>query len=442
MKRSSRIFIAGTASALSCLLLLAAFTPARALFGRDSGTSAVAAFAKSDVTGTTISFTSEDFTSRVSGKEKLSAVVIADLPASGSLRLAGRELLRGEAVELSQLGALSYTPAEGETEVHTSFCFIPVFSKSGAAAEAVSVSLNLSEKVNSAPVARELSLPTYAGVDLCGGFRAFDADGDACTFEILSAPERGAAEVVGDGFVYTPASGKTGTDTFTYAATDVYGNVSAPATVTVEVEKRASKDSFVYTDMSRSAAHYAALKLRDEGVLCGETLGADSFLYPGKAVSRAEFVALVSAVSELTLPTAAVGTGLADNESIPTWAQPYVAAAMVSGVVCGEPDGSGNRVFRAQDTITRAEAAAIIDRALALPDDGREMAFADASAVPAWAAQNVVNCTAAQVLPVFEDNTVRCAQAVTREDAVSMLYAMLEYRESTEPSGLFGLFSK
>lgn len=442
MKRYVKHSIAGTAVALSILMLLSAFTPVRALFGKSDELSAVSAFGKSDVTGTTISFTAEDFSSRVSGKEKLSAIVISNLPETGKLRLAGRELLRGEAVDAEQFSTLSYVPAEGETEVHTCFDFIPVFSKSGAAAEVVTVSLNLSEIANSAPVAHDLSLPTYAGVTLCGDFSATDADGDACTFEITAQPRRGTAETSGNCFAYTPTVGKTGEDSFQYTAIDAYGNVSAPATVTVDVQKRPDKETFVYTDMENSPAHYAALSLRDAGVLCGETIGGENFLYPEKTVTRAEFVALVAAVTELALPTASVGTGLSDDAAIPTWAQPYVAAAITSGVVCGEQDGSGNRIFRAKDSITRAEAAAIMNRALDLPDDGREMAFADTQNVPAWAAQYMVNTTAVQVLPVFSDNTVRCGAAVTREDAVQMLYQMLNYQEGTKPSGLFGIFGK
>ena len=441
MKRTSRTALAGSAVLMAVLLLSAAFTPARALFGRADGAAAVSAFAKSDSLGATISFTAEDFTARVTGREELSAIVVSELPASGVLRLAGRALLRGEAVEHAQLGALSYVPDGPGDEVHTSFSFVPVFSRSGAAAEVVAVSLNLSAVPNGAPVARDLTLPTYAGVPLCGALRAYDPEGDACTFELCAQPRRGSVTLTETGFVYTPAAGKTGSDSFEYTATDAFGNVSARATVTVEVEKRPGKDGFAYTDMAASAAHYAALRLRDAGVLCGETIGGEHFLYPDRPVTRAEFVALTAAVTELALPTAAVGTGLADNGDIPAWAQPYVAAAMTSGVVCGAPDGSGNRVFRAGDAITRAEASALIDRALALPDDGREMSFADNGGVPAWAAQNVVNCVAAQVLPVFSDNTVRCGDAVTRADAVEMLYAMMEYRAAERPAGLFGLFA-
>ena len=89
----------------------------------------------------------------------------------------------------------------------------------------------------------------------------------------------------------------------------------------------------------------------------------------------------------------------------------------------------GNRVFRAEDGITRAEAAAILNRCLTLADDGREPAFADEDTVPAWARQAVVNCSVRGLLPTFADGTVRAGDVVTREDAAVMLYEMLQYGE-------------
>ena len=70
---------------LAIILLLAAFSPVQA---RQDQPAAVAAFAKNDGQGQLICFTQEDFTSRVSGGEELSAIVLKNLPAGGILRLA------------------------------------------------------------------------------------------------------------------------------------------------------------------------------------------------------------------------------------------------------------------------------------------------------------------------------------------------------------------
>lgn len=422
-------------------MCMAAVTPAMALFGSGKAQPAVAAFAKSEGEGTLVTFAEEDFTARVSGGEKLDAIVVSALPEGGVLRLAGRTIDRGEAIATSALGTLCYVPDHEAGEVYTSFSFLPVFSKSGAAGQAVTVSINLSQQPNAAPIARDLEYETYAGVKLCAPLKYSDADGDHCSFQIASQPTKGTVEITGGSFAFTPTSGKTGSDSFTYTATDERGNVSKPATVAIEIAKRPAKETFQYSDMKDSPAHYAALRLRDEGILVGETIGECSFLYPEKTVSRAEFVALVAAVTELSMPTMAVGTGLSDNGDIPVWAQPYVAAAVHSGIVLGEDTDTGNRVFRAADGITRAEAASIIDRALSLTSDGRGLQFEDSGSVPQWAAQAIINTTYAEIVPVFGDNTIRASGQVTREDAAQMLHQMLCWQESqVKTGGFLGLF--
>ena len=179
--------------------------------------------------------------------------------------------------------------------------------------------------------------------------------------------------------------------------------------------------------MGQWTAHYQAVKLAEAGVLTGERIGSESFLKPELEVTRAEFVALVASVVELPLPTAAVSTGLADNEAIPTWAQPYVAAAVRSGVVYGQKGEDGNHIFRAGDTITRAEAASIIQRAARMTADGRTLTYADADAVPSWATQAVATVSAAEIMESYPDHTIRPTAAVTREDAVEMLYETMCY---------------
>lgn len=418
-------WMAAVCVGMACTMLLAAFTPVRALWEREAET-VVAAFAKSDGQGRLITFSAEDFTGRVSGKEELSAIVVSALPTGGILRLAGQEVRQGEAIETQRLGALCFVPEIG-VDVHTSFGFLPVFSRSGAGEEAVTVHLNISDTPNSAPVAVEQQHETYADLPVYGKLKAVDADGDPCTFAVVEPGKRGTVEITPSGFCYLP-QGKSGTDRFCVVAIDCYGNRSQPAEITIKVIKRHEKEVFTYTDLAQSPAHYAALQLREAGVFSGECFGNEAFFCPEKPVSRAEFLAMTAVVSDLAMPTVAVSTGLSDNQTIPAWAQSYVAAGILSGVVTGSDDGQGNRAFRATEAITRAEAAAIVDRSLSLADDGRTMTFTDSQWVPVWAAQSVINCAAIGLLPVYEDNTV-CADALlTREEAAVMLYGMMQYR--------------
>ncbi len=429
-----------SAAVLALSMSLAAFSPATAWFGNDEVPS-VSAFAKSEAPGTLITFTEADFVARVSGDDTLEAIVVSTLPQGGILRLGGREVVAGEVLALAQLATLSFVPDDNSADVHTSFSFLPVFSEGGAGENDVVVSLNVSATPNRAPIAKDMQFETYVDLQLYGELSATDLDGDTVTFSIVTEPEHGSVTIVDGGFCYAPETSRNGDDQFTYIATDVFGNPSAPATVSISVCKRPSGQVISYTDMQQSPAHYAALKLREAGVMQGEQFGAEAFLHPTATVSRAEFVAMVAAICELSLPSSSIGTGMADNDDIPTWAQPYIAAALHSGIVNGERTAQGNHIFRASDPITRAEAAGIIDRALMLTDDGRTTSFSDAAQVPAWASQSLANTTAIGLVPVFSDNTVRADAAVTREDAVTMLYEVLCFsQESEEQSGFFSFF--
>lgn len=414
-------YTATFSAALAVLMLLAAFSPVQA---RQQSETVVAAFSKSDGQGHLITFTREDFTGRITGNEELSAIVVSALPTGGVLRLAGQDVRAGEAIAVERLSALCFVPEIGR-DVYTSFDFVPVFSRSGAGEQAVTVNLNISDTPNAAPVAVEQSYETYADLPLHGTLKAVDADGDSCTFTIIEQGRRGSAEITPAGFCYVP-DGKSGKDCFYVVATDQLGNRSQPAAITVTVTKRHARETFRYTDLDAHPAHYAALQLREAGVFSGESFGTEAFFCPEQPVSRAEFLTMAAVVADLARPVAAVSTGLSDNESIPAWAQGYVAAGILSGVVHGSDDGQGNRAFRAQDSITRAEAAAIADRCLNLTDDGRSMTFADGHTVPEWAQQSVINCASLGLLPV-EDDAVCAGETLTRADAAVMLYGMLQY---------------
>ncbi len=428
MKPTQRILCLTCLGALGLCMALTAFcTPARAFFPRrHAGERTVQTFAKSAGTGDIVTFSPGDFESRAAGG-RLHSIVLSELPdpGCGILRLAGRGVAHGESIGLDSLGALSFVPlADGE--VHTGFSFLPVFSDAGLTGDSVRVSLNLSDTENSAPIARDLHFETYPDLPLYAAFSALDPEGDGCTCALLREPKHGTAALTGTGFCYTP-DGRTGTDSFTYQAIDAFGNPSPPASVSIDVLKRPAGSKITYTDMTQSSAHYPAIRLAEAGVLTGERIGSESFLKPGLPVTRAEFVALVSSVVELPLPTAAVGTGLADNEAIPVWAQPYVAAAVNSGVIYGQREADGNHIFRAGDSVTRAEAASILQRAARMTIDSRTLTFADADAVPDWAAQAVATVSAASMMEPFPDGTIRPADAVTREEAVKMLYAAMRY---------------
>jgi len=441
LKSIRKMSIACAAMAMAFCMILTAIPQVAALFGKKDEEATVSTFSKWNSPGETVVFSPDEFTSRVNGDSKLVGLIISELPEQGAgmLLLAGKEVFRGQEISLSRVSELSFIPG-GEGDVHTSIGYFPVFKSSGTGSDQVSVAINVSEKENMSPVAVNVQAETYTDLKVRGEFRAVDVDGDACTFQLVKAPSKGEVTVDETGFLYTP-SGKNGEDKFTYIALDSFGNPSKAATVTVAINKRPNKEALQYVDMENSASHYGAIKVAEAGIFVGESISGKSFLYPDTPVSRTEFVAMVAALTELPMPTASVSTGLADNNDIPVWAQSFVVSAVSSGVVYGEKNGEGNRVFRASDAITRAEAACILDRALKLTDEGSALTALDAAEVPDWALQPVINTTSTGILPVFSDSSVKVNEAVTRKDAVDMLYQSLKYlNQNGKSGGILGLF--
>ena len=270
------------------------------------------------------------------------------------------------------------------------------------------------------PIARDLEIHTYRDIPVQAQFLASDSEGEDLTFTVVEQPRKGVVTVEGMDFTYTPNKGKTGGDKFTYTATDSTGAVSAPATVTVTIEK--TKSGVTYADTEGNVAASAAQHLAELGVFTGTKIGNQYYFQPEQEVSRSEFLALVMEttgrdVTEVTM------TGFCDDESIPVWAKSYAAAGVADGIVQGKTTADGV-AFRGEESITFNEAATILNRLLDVGDADLEVWYADREAVPSWAAQAVGNMEAVSVLAVGSFGSQMMEQAVSRADAAQMLSAV------------------
>ena len=96
---------------------------------------------------------------------------------------------------------------------------------------------------NAVPVASDGSVSTTAGTAVNGTLSASDTDGDSLTFAMVVAPAHGTVTIVNaatGAFTYTPAGGFTGSDSFTFHATDSASQVSNTATESVTVSSGGS----------------------------------------------------------------------------------------------------------------------------------------------------------------------------------------------------------
>lgn len=418
-----------SAAVLCCAATAIAMVPAaRALFKKAPEAPAISTFSKIDTSGAVVTFSQEDFTARIAGDDQLEGIVINALPSAelGTLKVGGRELLCGEGITADSLNTLSFEPAAAETSTHATFSFIPVFSEYGAGDKSIDVNINLDDTPNSAPLAESLEFETYVDLDCNGELKATDPDGDTFTFALVEQPKKGSVELADSTFCYKPLEGKAYSEKFTYCAIDQNGNASNPATVKISVKKQPGKQTIRYADLAASPSHYAAIKLAEAGIFTGECIGDTYFLSPDEPVTRAQFISMVIAGADVPMPTAAIPSGLADDAATPQWAKAASAAALHAGIVNGSPDGSGSRILRADDAITRAEAAAILDRAAQLPPDQlTSTVFTDSGEIPAWATQAVINTANAGILNTSNTGAVRPNDPLTRAEAVRMVYRAL-----------------
>ena len=88
--------------------------------------------------------------------------------------------------------------------------------------------------VNRPPVAMEQSVTTTRNTPHAVTLDAWDMDGDALTYTVVSGPAHGSLSGIAPNLTYTPALGYTGPDSFSFTANDGQAT-SAPATVTITV---------------------------------------------------------------------------------------------------------------------------------------------------------------------------------------------------------------
>lgn len=421
-------------------ILMSLAVPATALLsGDDQDISSVAAFAKNGTLDSVISFSASDFMVETEGNVELDSILINTLPDvnSGVLMLGNAALIPGDQISMNAISGLKFYPLSAPSVASTCFSFTPVFS-SGLAGDAVSVSLYLLSAKNSAPIAENLELTTYKNVAVTGFFSATDPEGDLLTYRVKDKPARGAVTISEEGsgeFVYTPYENKTGKDSFTYVAVDSVGNISEPATVTVRIDRANTK--VTYADMEGSPAYKAALQLAESNVFVGECMGNSYFFNPDTPVTRSEFVAMAMNVAGMDALEGITRTGFADDAIIPTWAKPYVSSALKNGVVQGSVNETGQIVFNADSTITRAEATVLLNRLLNISDVSTDVWYADSAATPVWAYQSAVNLETVGIIRPDSAGALSLNTPLTRGDAAQMLANALDVLETRETSSWF-----
>ncbi len=272
-----------------------------------------------------------------------------------------------------------------------------------------------------APIAEDISITTYRGVPVKGEFRARSTAGEAMTFKVAEQPKKGTVTVDGACFIYTPADGKRGKDSFTYTAADECGNVSPEATVSIKIEKQDTDVS--YPDVSPEDDPCAAIMLAEYGIYTGRRIGDCYHFGADEPMTRGEFLAMCMELADAEPLTGITRTGFYDDGEMPAWVKPYVSAALMYGLITGYPDSSGSPVFSADSEISSFEAAVMLNNVLGITDVVSVSVFDEASYAPVWAVQAVANLSSCNIISGMS------GKPLTRGEAAEMLCAAIRLIE-------------
>ncbi len=193
----------------------------------------------------------------------------------------------------------------------------------------------------------------------------------------------------------------------------------------------------------------------------------DGTFQPDEEVTRAEFVTFMNRAFDIAETETPRSPGFKDVHK-EDWHHDNVAAAVQEGLLTGYPDGT----FRPERSITREEAAAIIDRLLepeytgengndsdnesnsgsnsdsnsdSNSGSGNESAnpaendallldrFTDAEDISQWAEKSVSAVDAAGIMSGYPDGTFRPGYPITRAETVSSLDRAMEFAAHPKP---------
>jgi len=376
--------------------------------------------AKSALKGNPITFSADDF-ARATNLSRVENVTITSLPPTtdGELRVGSTVLTSEQTLSAASVELMTYVPSSGISNSEFRF-------KVNDLPYEMCCKLYLLDEQNYAPTLAStpktaLEVSTYRDVTYFGKLTCYDPDGDETYIEIVSYPEKGVLILddreVGS-YRFIPTEGKTGKDSFTYVARDKYGNYSPSATVSLSINK---KDTPVtYVDLQNSPHHNAALTMTEKGIMSGTQIANNTYFYPEKAVSRAEFTVMAMSAVGITSVNPTSKTVFADDAEIPSQMRDYIGVAYELGYISGI-EKNGKLCFEPNREITRAEAAVMLANMLDAATPTIKPTFDDSEDIPVWAEHSINALGAMGVMSSVEDNNISPLEPLTRGAAADIL---------------------
>ncbi len=206
----------------------------------------------------------------------------------------------------------------------------------------------------------------------------------------------------------------------TVTAADCCGNLGRDS---VTLSSSAAQTPFA--DMGSHWAKDYTGRLNELGCITGVPVGAETYFYPNRSITRGDFALMTARWMGLDLETyASVTLPYADASSLPSWSRNALKALYALEIMQGSKAADGKLYANANASITRAEAMTILGRiqAKGYPEASLS-SFSDAASIPTWAKAHVGTLVGLQVVN-GSDGTLRPNDTVTRAEVAKMLFTL------------------
>lgn len=169
--------------------------------------------------------------------------------------------------------------------------------------------------------------------------------------------------------------------------------------------------------------HWAQKQLQswlDKGYLGGYP---DGTVKPNKAITRGEYVALINRLFGFTETASISFTDVKTSN----WVYSEVAKAVKAGYI----GGYENNTFRANNPLTRQEAAVIAAKVLKLGTSSNAIKFKDNAQISAWAKAAVAAASDKKIINGYPDGTFGPKKSLTRAEAVGIISNSVAHKPAT-----------
>ncbi|ETT49981.1 Ig domain-containing protein [Paenibacillus sp. FSL R7-269] len=169
--------------------------------------------------------------------------------------------------------------------------------------------------------------------------------------------------------------------------------------------------------------HWAQKQLQswlDKGYLGGYP---DGTVKPNKAITRGEYVALINRLFGFTESATLSFTDVKKSN----WVYSEVAKAVKAGYI----GGYENNTFRANNPLTRQEAAVIAAKLLKLSTSSTPLKFKDNAQIAAWAKVAVASAADKKIINGYPDGTFGPKKSLTRAEAVGIISNSVVHKPAT-----------